>query len=138
MTELGVDVPVDYAVDDPVEVAREDSGGKGVDAVLDTAGGNLVARSVRATRVSGRLASVVSLQGDLTPAYERNQTIHGVAEEVGASRWRLEQLAALVERGHVRPLIDGVLDLGDVAVARKRLRSGHGRGKIVLRVERES
>jgi NADPH2:quinone reductase len=34
----------------------------------------------------------------------------------------------------VRPLVDAVLPLEDVAKAHQRLDSGHGRGKIVLRV----
>jgi len=34
----------------------------------------------------------------------------------------------------VRPLVDEVPDLSEVSKAHERLESGHGRGKIVLRV----
>jgi NADPH2:quinone reductase len=78
LKELGADVAIDYSSEDVFEVALDDTGGAGVDAVFDTGGGDLVARSLQATRTFGRLASIVSLQGDLTPAYQLNQTIYGV------------------------------------------------------------
>src|SRR5215213_2998602 len=37
LRELGVDVPIDYTSEDVFEVALDDTGGEGVDAVLDTA-----------------------------------------------------------------------------------------------------
>jgi NADPH2:quinone reductase len=90
---------------------------------------------LQATRAFGRLASIISLQGDLTPAYQFNQTIHGV---LLTREWeRLDEIARLIERGHVRPLIDEVLPLNEVARAHERLDSGHGRGKVVLRVAEE-
>ena len=49
-------------------------------------------------------------------------------------RARLEEMARLIESGQIRPLIDRVLDLREVGEAHERLDSGHGRGKIVLRV----
>jgi NADPH2:quinone reductase len=43
----------------------------------------------------------------------------------------------LIERGQMRPLVDEVLPLNQVAKAHERLESGHGRGKIVLCVAEE-
>ena len=135
LKELGVDVAIDYASEDVFEVTLDDTGGAGVDAVFDTGGGDLVARSLQATRASGRLASIVSLQGDLTPAYQLNQTIHGVF--LTRERRRLDEMTRLIERGQMRPVIDEVLPLNQVAKAHERLDSGHGRGKVVLRVAEE-
>jgi NADPH:quinone reductase len=42
-------------------------------------------------------------------------------------------MTRLIERGHLRPLVDEVLDLDEVGKAHERLKSGHGRGKVVLR-----
>jgi len=39
LKRLGVDVAVDYTREDPIEVAREATGGDGVDAVFDAVGG---------------------------------------------------------------------------------------------------
>ena len=61
LRELGVDVPIDYTSEDVFEVALDDTAGAGVDAVFDTVGGDLIAKSIQATRVFGRLASIISL-----------------------------------------------------------------------------
>ncbi len=135
LKELGVDVAIDYTSEDVFEVALDDTGGAGVDAVFDTGGGDLIAGSLQATRTFGRLASIVSLQGDLTPAYQLNQTIYGVL--LTRERSRLDEMTRLIERGQVRPVIDEVLPLNQVAKAHERLDSGHGRGKVVLRVAEE-
>jgi NADPH2:quinone reductase len=135
LKELGADVAIDYSSEDVFEVALDDTGGAGVDAVFDTGGGDLVARSLQATRTFGRLASIVSLQGDLTPAYQLNQTIYGVL--LTRERRRLDEMTRLIERGQMRPVIDEVLPLNQVAKAHERLDSGHGRGKVVLRVAEE-
>jgi NADPH2:quinone reductase len=75
------------------------------------------------------------LQGDLTPAYQRNLTIYGILTT--RERKRLDEMTRLIERGQMRPLVDEVLDLNEVGKAHERLESGHGRGKIVLRVAEE-
>lgn len=135
LKELGVDVAIDYTSKDVFEVALDDTGGVGVDATFDTVGGDLIAKSVQATRSFGRLASIISLQGDLTSAYQMNQTIYGVLTT--RERRRLDEMTRLIERGQMRPLVDEVLPLHEVGKAHERLESGHGRGKVVLRVAEE-
>jgi NADPH2:quinone reductase len=135
LRELGVDVPIDYTSEDVFEVALDDTAGAGVDAVFDTVGGDLIARSIQATRVFGRLASIISLQGDLTPGYRLNQTFNGVF--LLRERARLDEMTRLIERRQMRPLVDEVLPLDQVAKTHERLESGHGRGKVVLRVAQE-
>lgn len=49
-------------------------------------------------------------------------------------RQRLDEMSLLVERGRMKPLVEEVLELSEVGTAHERLDSGHGRGKIVLRV----
>ena len=135
LKQLGADVAIDYTSEDVFEVALDDTGGVGVDATFDTVGGDIIAKSVQATRSFGRLASIISLQGDLTTAYQLNQTIYGVLTT--RERKRLDELTRLIERGQMRPLVDEVLPLNEVGKAHERLESGHGRGKVVLRVAEE-
>ena len=131
LRQLGVDVAIDYRRQDPAGIALEQTGGVGVDAVFDTVGRNIVA-SLPATRPFGRLATILAVVGDLTAAYIRNLTIHGIM--LTRERARLVEMARLLERRQVRPLIDAVWPLGEVRKAHQRLDSGHGRGKIVLRI----
>jgi NADPH2:quinone reductase len=132
LEELGADVTVDYQGQDATEAALEQTGGVGVDAVFDAVGGATVVESIPATKPFGRLATILGAQGDLTPLYQNNQTLYGVF--LTRERARLEELGTLIERGQVRPLVAEVLPLELVGKAHERLDSGHGRGKIVLRV----
>jgi NADPH2:quinone reductase len=133
--ELGADVAIDYRAEDVFDVARRETNGAGVDAVFDTVGGDLIARSLPATRPFGRFACVLTPEGSLTPLYVRNQTLHGIF--VTRERARLDAMTRLIEQKALRPLVETVLPLEQVAKAHERLDSGHGRGKIVLTVGEE-
>ena len=132
LRDLGADVTVDYTRTSVADVALEETDGAGVDAVFDCVGGATVVESIPATRPFGRLATILGAQGDLTPLYVKNQTLHGVL--LMRERARLDEMPPLLDRGQIEPLVDGVLDLGQVGEAHERLDSGHGRGKVVLRV----
>jgi NADPH2:quinone reductase len=135
LKELGADVAIDYKSQDVKEVALDDSGGEGVDVVFDAVGGRTIVESIPLTKPFGRLATILGAQGDLTPLYQKNQTLYGVF--LTRERARLEEMGTLIERGQVRPLVDEVLPLEEVGKAHERLDSGHGRGKVVLRVVEE-
>jgi NADPH2:quinone reductase len=128
-------VAIDYRRQDVTEVALDDTGGTGLDAVFDTLGGGTIVASIPATRPFGRLATILGAKGDLTPLYQNNQTLYGVF--LTRERARLEEMSRLIERGQVRPLVAEVLPLEEVGKAHERLDSGHGRGKVVLRVAEE-
>ncbi|MBD3345260.1 MAG: zinc-binding dehydrogenase [Chitinivibrionales bacterium] len=129
---LGVDVAIDYANQDPFEIALKETGGRGVDAVFDTVGGDIIQRSLAATRPFGRLAGILGPGGDLTQAYRKNCTYYGVM--LTRERKRLEILKAILEQRKISPLIDRIIPLEKVSEAHHRLDSGHGRGKIVLKI----
>ena len=132
LRDLGADVAVDYTRTSAADVALEETGRAGVDAVFDCVGGATVVESIPATKPFGRLATILGAQGDLTPLYVKNQTLHGVLHT--RERARLDEMSPLLDRGQIKPLVDEVLDLGQVGEAHERLDSGHGRGKVVLRV----
>ena len=131
LRSLGAHVAIDYRAEDPAEVALRETDGAGVDAVLDTVGENIIP-SLRATRPSGRLATILGVQGDLSLLYQKNQTLHGVF--LLRERERLEEMTQLLEGGAVKPLVEQVLRLNQVGEAHRRLDSGHGRGKLVLKL----
>lgn len=135
LKELGADVAIDYSSQNVAEVALDDTGGHGVDSVFDAVGGGTIVESLPATRPFGRLATILGAQGDLTPLYQNNQTLYGVF--LTRERARLEEFGRLIERGQVRPLVAEVLPLEEVGKAHERLDSGHGHGKVVLRIAKE-
>jgi NADPH2:quinone reductase len=129
LRELGA-VPIDYHRDDPVEVARAETDGAGVDAVLDLVGGKNLVRSAMAARSFGRIATVLAPSGEITDLYQRNQQLHGIM--LTRERRRLVEMSPLFERGQVRPVVREVLPLARIRQAHEQLDSGHGQGKIVL------
>lgn len=132
LRKLGVHRPIDYRGEDFVEVVRDATGGEGVDVVLDTQGGAVLQKSLAAVRPHGRVVTILGGRVDLTPAYQKNVTVHGLFLE--RARDRLEILRTLVERQRLRPVVD-LRRLEDVAEAHRDLERGHHRkGKIVLEV----
>jgi NADPH2:quinone reductase len=135
LRDLGADVAIDYRKDDASEIALRETRSGGVDVAFDIEGENLLARCLRAIRPFGRSAVILAPQGDLSPLFQKNITLHGIF--LTRERRRLEEMRPLFERRQVRPLIDAVLPLEEVRKAHERLESRHGRGKIVLQVASE-
>ncbi len=132
LEQLGADVAIDYTQGDFVQIALDETAGAGVDAVLDAVGGATVVNSIPAASTFARHATILGAQGDLTPLYVNNQTLYGVL--LLRERARLDEMTRLFERGQIKPLVEETLDLSEVGKAHERLDSGHGRGKVVLRV----
>ena len=131
MRALGA-TPIDYSSDDFVEVAREHIAGAGVDAVLDTVGGDNVRRSLTAAREGGHIATVVPPDGQLDALYQRNQTLHGIF--LARERARLTEMTPVFERGLAYPSIGAVVSLDEIAEAHRQLDTGHKTGKIVIEI----
>ena len=132
LRQLGADVTIDYRKDDAAEITLRETYGYGADAAFDIEGIDIVARCLPAVRPFGRIACVLPPQGDLSPLYQKNITLHGTF--LTRERPRLEEMRPLFERKQVRAVIDTVLPLQDVGKAHDRLDSHHRRGKIVLQV----
>lgn len=130
LKRLGVDVAIDYKTGDFAETVMGETDGKGVDAVFDTATGDLVGKSCAVTRPFGRLATILAPGGDLSSISYKNLTLHGIF--LTRERKRLEEIGRLLDDGRVRPLIAETWPLERVADAHERMDSGHGAGKIVL------
>ncbi len=102
----------------------------GVDLLFDGAGGQIRDQALGAVRDGGQAISIV-LQG--TPLQlERGITGESFAAHRGGPR--LEQLAALVDAGKLRPQAETVLPLDQAREALARVAARHTRGKIALQI----
>jgi NADPH2:quinone reductase len=129
---FGADEVIDYrSVKFEDEVNRL-TDGRGVDAAFDTVGGDTVVRSIGCVRPYGKLSSVVSVEGNIGGMQMRNLTFYfGFMERTPA---KIEALRVLADRGTVRPLIDSVFPLEQVADAHRKIEAGGMKGKIVIRI----
>jgi putative PIG3 family NAD(P)H quinone oxidoreductase len=145
--ELGADVPINYRDEDFVERIEEETGGAGVDVVLDNMGAKYLARNVSALATGGRLV-VIGMQGgtraelDLGRLMAKRASVHattlrsrpatgpgGKAEIVAAVR---HDVWPDVERGVIRPIVDRRLPMSRAAEAHRVVQASEHIGKVLL------
>jgi putative PIG3 family NAD(P)H quinone oxidoreductase len=144
--ELGAKRAINYRIEDFVEVVKAETGGKGVDVILDMVGGPYVERNLQALAVEGRLVQIAWLQGPKVHAnfvqlMLKRLTWTGSTlrprsvEQKGEIARALEaRVLPLLEQGKVRPLIHRTFPLAEAAAAHALMESSQHIGKIVLTV----
>lgn len=125
---LGADEVIDHQSEDYVAAVGEITGGRGVDVVFDTIGGDALTRSPLALADAGRVVSIVDIAQpqNLIEAWGRNAAYHFVFTR--QNRGKLDALTGLVERGLVRPVVGAVLPLARIGDAHELLEGGGSRG----------
>lgn len=123
---LGADEVIDYTAVDFTQQVRD------VDVVLDTIGGETVARSLEVLRPGGHLVTAVAEDdAELVATYEAaGMRFSGIA--VDPDPVALRGLVALVEQGRLRVHVQKTFPFERVADAHRMLDGGHLRGKLVL------
>lgn len=134
VAELGADEVFCYR-DRPVADAIADwTGGRGVDAVLDTVGGPLFVEHLEALRPDGRLATCGAHAGehatvDLVRLFQTGRRILGFRV---ASPEEIELALRLALDGRIRIPVAATYDLTDAAAAHAALERREHVGKLVL------
>jgi NADPH:quinone reductase-like Zn-dependent oxidoreductase len=125
LRELGADETVDYTS------TRFEDAVRNVDVVLDTISGETQQRSWKVLKKGGFLVSI------LQPPSPEEAAAHGVRcahTFVQPNVSQLAELAALVDAGKLKTIVETVLPLAEAVQAQELNKAGHTRGKIVLRV----
>ncbi|MFH1806802.1 MAG: zinc-dependent alcohol dehydrogenase family protein [Pseudomonadota bacterium] len=134
---VGADVVIDYTKEDYASAILRETGGKGVDVVFDTLGGDTLSRSPDVLAQLGRVVSIVDIAQpqNLIEAWGKNASFHFVFTR--QNRGKLDELSTLVERGQLRPHVGAVYSLADISLAHARLetRNNGVRGKIAIAVD---
>lgn len=144
--EHGADVAINYRAANFAEVVREATQGQGVHVVLDHIGAKYLEGNLQCLASDGRLV-VIGLMGgtraelNLAPLLTRRLSIIGSTLRTRSSEDKAkivaafrEQFGADLEAGRIRPVIDTVYLLEQVAEAHRRVQSSQHFGKVVLRV----
>lgn len=144
--QLGADAAIDYRTEDFVARAKEETGGRGVDVILDIMGAAYLARNLDALAPNGRLA-VIGLQGgtrtelDLRQLMSKRAAVTATTLRARPAGEKAAIVAAVGARvwpwisdGSVRPVIDRVLPIAQAAEAHRVVDAGEHIGKVVLSV----
>lgn len=143
---LGAARAIDYRTQDFLEVVRAETGGRGVDVILDMIGGDYVDRNIRALADDGRMVNIGYQMGskvtvDLMRVMLKRLTLTGSTLRVRTSEVKAGIAAAVAARAlpllasrEVRVVIDGTFPLAEAAKAHARMESSQHIGKIVLTV----
>jgi NADPH:quinone reductase-like Zn-dependent oxidoreductase len=145
LRDLGADLAIDYTREKIGEIQPK------FDLVLDGVGKSVWADSFRALKVGGRLVTLtmpIPHQPAGKPKFFATAIlglVGGVARGLlGGKRLlvtrvkprggELEKISALIEAGKVRPVIEKIFALGQIAEAHRLSEAGHVRGKLVVRI----
>jgi putative PIG3 family NAD(P)H quinone oxidoreductase len=144
--ELGAEVLINYREQDFADVVAAETGGRGVDVILDNMAAKYLERNIACLAPGGRLV-VIGMQGgvkaeiDLGVLLRRNGTLHATTLR-GRTADQKAEICAQVERhvwpwiaaGIVKPVIDRVVPITKAADAHRALEAGDVTGKIILSV----
>lgn len=142
--EAGADEAI--AVEGFKDAARELTGGRGVDAVLDVVGGSLFTDSLRALAPQGRVLVVGFAAGEGIPEVKVNRLllnnidVRGVGwgayafATPGYLQRQWAQLVPMIEAGVVRPPVGKVYPIDEFGQALVDLDSRAALGKLVVRL----
>lgn len=145
--ELGADVAIHHERERFADVIERETGGRGVDVVIDHVGGAVLADNMRAMALQGRLVSVGRLGArvgeiDLDLLALKRLRLIGVTFRTRT----IDEYEACVQRaggallpalgdGRLRPVVDRVYPLAQALEAQERMRANRHLGKIVLAID---
>jgi NADPH:quinone reductase-like Zn-dependent oxidoreductase len=135
--ELGADEGINYrTTPDWDERARELTGGRGVDHVVEVGGAGTLGKSLRAVRMGGRISmiGVLSGGGEVNPVPILMKSIRVQGIYVG-SRAMFEAMNGAMALHHLRPVMDRVFPFSEARDALRYMESAAHFGKICLRFD---
>jgi len=124
---LGADEVVDY------RATRFEDAVSGMDVVFDTIGGEVTERSWAVLKPGGILVVIAGMPEPEKAAAHGVRTAGVQAPEPLSAI--LRELAKLIESGDLKPQVGQVFPLSEAAAAHAASETGHGRGRIVLRID---
>jgi putative PIG3 family NAD(P)H quinone oxidoreductase len=142
--KLGAAHAINYRDTDFVDVVKRETGGRGVDVILDMVGGDYIQRNMAAAAAWGRIVNIAYLKGaaaqvNFAPMLAKRlsllaTTLRGRSPaEKGAIRDALaREVWPLLASGRIGPMVDSCFPLADAQKAHARMVSSAHIGKILL------
>ena len=126
---LGAQTVIDYTSTPFEQVAHD------VDAVLDTIGGETLQRSMHVIKPGGILVSLLEQPSQEIAQELGIRAMKNTASLPFPSSRLLQTIAQLMEEGQVHTHVGKIFPLRDASLAHELSQRGHGRGRIILRID---
>lgn len=132
--QLGADEVIDYSREDYAERVRFLTGGKGVDLIFEHIGPDTWEKNLQCLAKGGRMVVCGATSGPSTTMDIRFLFMkqHAIIGCYMGSKKELLDVLNLVESGRLKPVVDSVFSLKNVAAAQQRMLNRENFGKIVL------
>ncbi len=141
---LGAKRAINYKTEDFVAVIEAETGGKGVDVILDMVGGDYVQRNMAAAAMWGRIVNIAYQKGpkaeiNFIPMLRKRLSLMAttlrnrrVKEKEVIRDALLTEVWPLVAAGKIKPVVEARLALGDAQKAHAIMAASGHIGKIIL------
>ncbi|MFN3230610.1 MAG: NAD(P)H-quinone oxidoreductase [Alphaproteobacteria bacterium] len=145
--DLGAKRAINYRDEDFVAVIKEETGGEGLDVILDMVGGDYLAKDLGLLRMEGRHVSIAFLRSpsaeiSIVPIMLNRLTVTGSTLRTRTPAQKGEVVSAvhdqvwpLFEDGTIKPVIDSTMPLAAAGDAQRRMETSAHIGKIILTVD---
>jgi len=124
--ELGADLVIDYTTQNFEDELSN------CDLVIDTIGGETLARSFKVLKKGGKMVSIKSQDND---NLAQKHNVHFEWFFMSPDGKMLSELAGLISQGAIKTVIDSVFRMDQAAEAFDRLATGRAKGKIIIAVK---
>jgi NADPH:quinone reductase-like Zn-dependent oxidoreductase len=134
--ELGANVLINYAEEDFVKRVREETRGRGVDAVVDYIGRETWVKSLKSLVGGGRLLTCGATTG-YDPQTDIRHVFYRQLEIIGSTMGGLNDLIKplrLIESGRMRAVVGAKFELKEAAQAHRLMEERRALGKVVMTV----
>ena len=141
---VGADVAINYRNTDFAQVIEKETGGRGVDLIVDMVGRDYWSRNIQIAAVDCRMVIVALLSGSKIDNFDLRQLMprriclmtttlrtREAAYQVNLRNTFVEKILPALSNGTAKTVVDKVFDWKDVSEAHKRMEANINAGKII-------
>jgi putative PIG3 family NAD(P)H quinone oxidoreductase len=145
LESLGAERAINYREEDFEQVLSEAGLKDQINIILDMVGGDFIQKNINIAAPEGRIVNIAFIRGfqaeiNFAPLLIKRVTLSGstlraqsFAQKTIMTREIREHIYPHLENGNVKPVVDRVFELSEVAQAHEYMQSGAHMGKIILR-----
>lgn len=141
---LGADRAINYRGEDFVEIVKADTGGRGVDVILDMVGGDYIQRNMSAAAIWGRVVNIAYMSGmqasvNFAPMLMKRLSLLATTLRARSPQEKaiirdalLRDIWPLIDRGKIKSVVDHIFPLAEAQAAHARMAKSEHIGKLLL------